>query len=182
VEAPATHERIGADQTRAPLARFYRLISAGRAPQRADRAAAGTLPTRAFRFCEAVTSASSFGWYVFPPIGFSLYWEGGSDILWTYEGAPDWYPLKTAQFPGFADRFDAAVPPDVKGFSPPFLGAFTEAGLLQAWSGLVVRTAPGAGTSWYARPPTCPAARATRSTRASSKPTVGSAPCSRTCA
>jgi len=31
----------------------------------------------------------------------------------------------------------------VKGFSPPFLGAFTEAGLLQAWSRLVVRTAPG---------------------------------------
>ena len=127
----------------APLAHFFRLVSVGRAPQRADRAAAGTLPTRAFRFCEAVTSASAFGWYVFPPIGFSLYWDGGSDILWTYAGAPDWYPLKTAQFPGFADQFDNSVPPDIKGFSPPFLGVFTEPGLLQVWSGLVVRTAPG---------------------------------------
>ena len=125
-----------------PLARFYRLISAGRAPQRADRAAAGTLPTRAFRFCEAVTSASAFGWDVFPPIGFSLYWEGGADVLWTYEGAPDWFPLKTAQFPGFADQFDGSAPPDIKGFSPPFIGVFTEPGLLQVWSGLVVRTAP----------------------------------------
>ena len=43
-----------------PLAHFFRLVSTGRAPQRADRAAAGTLPTRAFRFCEAVTSASAF--------------------------------------------------------------------------------------------------------------------------
>jgi len=127
----------------APLAHFFRLVSVGRAPQRAGRAAAGTLPTRAFRFCEAVTSASAFGWYVFPPIGLSLYWDGGSDILWTYAGAPDWYPLKTAQFPGFADQFDNSVPPDVKGFSPPFLGVFTEPGLLQVWSGLVVRTAPG---------------------------------------
>jgi len=127
----------------APLAHFFRLVSVGRAPQRADRAAAGTLPTRAFRFCEAVTSASAFGWYVFPPIGFSLYWDGGSDILWTYAGAPDWYPLKTAQVPGFADQFDNSVPPDIKGFSPPFLGVFTEPGLLQVWSGLVVRTAPG---------------------------------------
>lgn len=140
-ERDAVHD--GEAEACAPLARFYRLISAGRLPQRADRAAAGTLPTRAFRFCEAVTSASAFGWYVFPPIGFSLYWEGGSDILWTYEGAPDWRPLTTAQFPGFAEEFDRAVPADVKGFSPPFLGVFTEPGLLQAWSGLVVRTAPG---------------------------------------
>src|SRR4051794_9182853 len=152
VEAPATHERIEADQTRAPLARFYRLISAGRAPQRADRAAAGTLPTRAFRFCEAVTSASSFGWYVFPPIGFSLYWEGGSDILWTYEGAPDWYPLKTAQFPGFVDRFDAAVPLDVKGFSPPFLGAFSRRPDSCRPGAASSSARPPVGTSWCACP------------------------------
>jgi hypothetical protein len=147
LEPQAPHNRKTSDEDAAersvPLVRFFRLIPEGRAPQRADRAAAGTLPTRAFRFCEAVTTASAFGWYVFPPIGFSLHWEGGSDLLWTHDGAESWHPLKTAQFPGFADHFDRVVPPDVKGFSPPFLGAFTEPGLVQVWSGLVARTAPG---------------------------------------
>src|SRR5712691_7114040 len=84
----------------APLATFFRLIPQCRLPMRADRAAAGTMPTRAFRYCEAMTSASAYGWYVFPPITFSLLWDGGSDIFWTYKGEDAWFPLGTAQFPG----------------------------------------------------------------------------------
>jgi hypothetical protein len=45
--------------------------------------------------------------------------------------------------PGFADQFDAAAPDDIKGFSPPFVGALQEPGVVQIWSGLVARTAPG---------------------------------------
>jgi hypothetical protein len=55
-----------------PLATFYRAIPNCRLPQRAARAPAGTMPTRAFRYCEALTAASAFGWYLFPPINFSL--------------------------------------------------------------------------------------------------------------
>ena len=105
-----------------PLATFFRLVPEARLPQRADRAAAGMMPTRAFRHCDALTTASAFGWYVFPPIQFSLIWDG-SNVIWTYEGADSWYPLKTAQFPGFADRFDQVAPPISRGFhrrfSPP---------------------------------------------------------------
>ena len=54
-----------------------------------------------------------------------------------------WHKLTAAQFPGFAATFDAAAPEDVKGFSPPFLGALQEPGLVQFWSGVVARTAPG---------------------------------------
>ena len=125
------------------LVAFYRFIPGGRPPQRADSAAAGTMPTRAFRFCEAMRTASALGWYVFPPIRFSLMWDGGTDVSWTYEGVDDWYPLKTVQFPGFADHFDGVVPEHIKGFSPPFLAALKEPGLVQIWSGLVARTAPG---------------------------------------
>lgn len=124
-----------------PRITFYRLIPQTRMPQRADRSAAGTLPTRAFRYCEPVVTASAFGYYVFPPINFSLMWDG-SEITWTYDGASEWLPLKIAQFPHFSAYFDERVPPEVRGFSPPFLGAFQEPGLLQLWSGLVVRTAP----------------------------------------
>jgi hypothetical protein len=127
----------------APLVTFYRLIAECRPPQRADRSAAGTMPTRAFRYCEAMTSASSFGWYVFPPMSFSLMWDGSIDIIWTYPGADGWYPLKAAQFPGFADRFNQAAPAELHGYSPPFLAAGKEPGIVQIWSGLVARTAPG---------------------------------------
>jgi hypothetical protein len=125
-----------------PLASFYRVIQNCRLPQRADRSAAGTIPTRAFRYCEALTSASAFGWYLFPPIGFSLMWDGGSDVIWTYQGAEAWFPLKAAQFPNFADHFDRVAPPEFSGFSPPFLAAFKEPGVVQIWTGLFARTAP----------------------------------------
>ncbi len=126
----------------APLVRFHQLIEGGLAPQCADRSAGGLLPTRAFRFCEAITTASAFGWYVFPPIAFSLIWDGTS-IRWTYEGHDDWLPLGRAQFPHFADRFDREAPPEVRGFSPPFLAALPEPGVVQVWPGLIARTRPG---------------------------------------
>jgi len=124
-----------------PLIRFHTLIDGARPPQRADRSAGGILPTRAFRYCEAVTTASALGWYVFAPIAFSLYWDG-EQVHWTFDGAEDWYPLKVAQFPGFSDRFDAGAPEDARSFSPPFLGALPEPGVVQVWSGLLARTRP----------------------------------------
>jgi hypothetical protein len=125
-----------------PIACFNRLLPDCRLPQRADRSAAGTLPTRAFRYCEAITSASAFGWYFFPPLGFSLLWDG-FDVMWKYEGEETWLSLRSAQFPGYSELFDAVAPDDVKTFSPPFLSALREPGVVQVWSGFTARTAPG---------------------------------------
>ena len=133
-----------------PRVTFYRLVPTARAPQRADRSAAGSLPTRAFRYCEPVTAASAFGHYIFPPVSFSLMWDG-SEFVWTWEGGDGWVPLKAAQFPHFAAYFDEHVPQEIRGFSPPFLGALQEPGLVQIWTGLMVRTAPG--WSLMVRPP-----------------------------
>src|SRR6185312_196154 len=85
-----------------PLVQFHRFIPSARLPQRADRSAAGSLPTRAFRYCEPATSASGYGYYIFPPISFSLQWDG-NDVMWTWEGAGTWLPLRSAQFPNFRD-------------------------------------------------------------------------------
>ncbi len=123
------------------LARFHQLIDTARPPQRADRSAGGLLPTRAFRFCEPVTTAAAFGWYIFPPMNFSLIWTG-EQVAWTFDGAEDWYSLGRAQFPGFANQFDHAAPAGISGFSPPFLAALPEPGVVQVWSGLLARTAP----------------------------------------
>src|SRR5690242_14959889 len=93
-----------------PHVTFYRLIKSARFPQRADRSAAGSLPTRAFRYCEAATTAAAFGYYVFPPLNFSLMWDG-NDISWTWDGVDEWYPLRSVQYPGFRDEFDSLAPP-----------------------------------------------------------------------
>ena len=124
-----------------PDTRFHRLIKAARPPQRADRSAAGTLPTRATRYCDAVTSAAGFGWHVFAPMGLSLLWDGEA-IFWTYGTIGTWLPLTVAQFPHFAAAFDETAPPEAQGCSPPFLSALPEPGLLQIWTGLIARTAP----------------------------------------
>ena len=121
---------------------FYRFLPSARLPQRADRSGAGTLPTRAFRYCEAVCTASALGWYMFAPLNFTLMWDG-SEVVWTYEGSESWYPLKAAQFPGFNDYFNEVAPDDVRSFAPPFLGALAEPGIVQIWTGLFARTAPG---------------------------------------
>ena len=125
-----------------PGLRFYRVIESARLPQRADRSAAGTLPTRAFRYCEAITSASGFGWWAFPPMDMTLMWDG-RDIFWKYGAVDDWLPLATAQFPDLSQRFDQVAPPALRGCAPPMLTAVPEPGVLQIWTGLFARTAPG---------------------------------------
>jgi hypothetical protein len=130
------------NQADPPIVHFHRLIEGARPPQRADRSAIGTLPTRAFRYCEPVRSATGFGWWVFPPTDLRILWDG-HDIFWHHATLHDWLPLQpSAQFPWFADRFDASAPEMLKGCSPPFLTALPEPGTLQIWTGLMVRTAP----------------------------------------
>ncbi len=126
-----------------PIARFYRLMEEARPPMRADRSGAGTLPTRAYRFCEAVTAAASYGWWAFPPMGLRFIWDG-EDIFWTCDALNDWEPLSpSAQAPGFSDAFDAAAPEVLRGCAPPMLTRLPEPGTLQIWTGLMVRTQPG---------------------------------------
>jgi hypothetical protein len=132
------------------VVKFYRAIPECRAPLRADRSAMGLLPTRAFRYCEAVTTASAFGWYLFPPLDFTVQWDG-TNVIWTYEGAESWFPLTAAQFPGYAEYFDGVAPPEMKGFSPPVLAALPEPGVIQVWTGHIAVTKPG--WSLLVRPP-----------------------------
>lgn len=125
-----------------PIVQFHQLTNRGRAPMRADRSACGTLPVRAVRYCEAVTSATAFGWWLFPPIGLDIMWDG-SDIFWRCDDAPDWMPLHpSAQLPDYVAEFDSIAPAGLKGCSPPFLTALPEPGTLQIWTGLIAQTAP----------------------------------------
>jgi len=134
----------------APAVTFYKAIPGCRTPIRADPSVLGTLPARGFQYCEALRAASSFGWYVFPPIDFTLQWDG-SQVIWTYRGAKAWYPLTSAQFPGYRAVFDRIAPSRLRGFSPPFLTAVTEPGIVQVWTGLMIESAEN--WSVLVRPP-----------------------------
>jgi hypothetical protein len=125
-----------------PIVTFYRMVDQAPAPVRADRSALGSLPTRAFRYCDAVSTASGFGWHIHPPCDLDLVWDG-QQIHWTTEALEEWLPLGAAQFPRFRTRFDAAAPPAVQEHAPPFLTAIQEPGVVQVWTGLAARTAPG---------------------------------------
>ena len=124
-----------------PNAQFYRLIPGIPKLRRADRSADGMISMRAYRYCEALTSASGFGWYVYPPMNFKL-WMEGNEIFWTYEGADGAYPLGGAQFPGFRQFFEDNAPEAVRRLAPPFLTASRDPGVVQIWSGYLARTAP----------------------------------------
>jgi len=129
------------------IVEFFRLIRNGRPPKRAERSAAGYLPGRAMRYCDPVTSATGFGYWVFPPMDFRLLWDG-EQVFWSYGPDQTWLMLSgtdsgAVQFPDYAEAFDAAVPDALRGFSPPFLTALPEAGGVQMWTGLIAKTRPG---------------------------------------
>src|SRR5579862_7198598 len=130
-----------AESVESAICQFYRLIAGAPEPRRADRSADGTLPMAAYRYCEPVASASAFGWYLYPPMNFSLIWDG-TEIAYTYEGADRWSPLRAVQYPDFVQTFTGIAPDGVGDLAPTFLAQGILPGTVQIWSGYLARTAP----------------------------------------
>lgn len=129
------------------IVEFIRMLPQARPPKRADRSAAGYLPSRAMRYCDALTSATGYGYWIFPPLDLRLLWDG-EQVFWSYGEEEEWLPLSgtetgAVQFPDYADTFDSMVPEVLRGYSPPFLLALPELGGVQIWTGLLARTRPG---------------------------------------
>lgn len=107
------------------------------------------------RYCDALTSATGYGYWIFPPMDVRLMWDG-EQVFWSYGEHEEWLPLSgtdsgAVQFPGYATEFDAVAPPELRGYSPPFLTALPEPGGVQMWTGLMAKTRPGWSLS--VRPP-----------------------------
>jgi Family of unknown function (DUF6065) len=129
------------------IVEFFCLIPQIRPPKRAERSAAGYLPSRAMRYCDALTSATGYGYWVFPPMDIRLIWDG-EQVFWSYGADETWLPLSgtgsgAVQFPNYSAVFDESVPEFLRGYSPPFLTALPEAGGVQIWTGLLAKTRPG---------------------------------------
>lgn len=130
-----------------PLVEFFRLVPQTRMPKRAERSAAGFLPSRAMRYCDALTSATGYGYWVFPPLTIRLIWDG-EQVSWSYGDSEEWYPLSATdsgavQYPDFGGLFDEVAPDYLGGYAPPFLTALPELGGVQIWTGLLAKTRPG---------------------------------------
>lgn len=129
--------------------KFHRIYPAAISPMRADKSALGMMSTMAFRHCEPMRLAASFGWYAFPAEDICLRWNG-SDVFFNEEGG--WKPLIRSELPGLADYWNQHAPPDLVDLAPPFLTRLPMPGLVQIWTGLLCSSAPG--WSVLVRPPT----------------------------
>ncbi len=126
-----------------PLIKFHQIIPGAPAPRRADPTLLGSIPLRAHQFCEPFIAASGFGWYLYPPIDFSLMWDGTA-IVWRPRGEQRWRVLETAAVPGFPEHYQAEAPQDGSAPNPfPFLIAIREPGIIQLWTGCMARTREG---------------------------------------
>lgn len=128
-------------QVQEPTVTFHRIYPTAIPPMRADKAALGTMPTMAFRHCEPMRTASSFGWYIFPPEDIFLKWNG-ADVSWLDPASGEWGPLRQAWLPGFMAHWNEHAPPDMKDLAPPYLSQLPMPGFVQVWSGLLCATRP----------------------------------------
>ncbi len=131
-----------ADGEAEPLVRFIRAMPGGLDPMRADRSALGTIPAAAFQYCEAVTSASAFGYYVFLPRTVWLQWDG-TNAQYTHDGVTEWLPVKNDLHPDSEAWFDPDAPEDIKGYCPPWVAQTLATGVVQLWTGLFMVTREG---------------------------------------
>ena len=137
-----------------PAPRFSRFFLDGRPPRKADKFAAGTMSMRAAQYCDAVTLASGFGWWLFSPVDCLLMWDGRA-IVWSEDGQ-EWGPVTdTVDFPGFPETWNERAPEGLRDCAPPFLTALPEPGLIQISLGLFLETAPGWST-YIGKPPNLP--------------------------
>ena len=63
------------------------------------------------RYCDALTSATGYGYWLFPPMDFRLLWDG-EQVFWSYGEDETWLPISgtdsgAVQFPHYAAAFDA---------------------------------------------------------------------------
>jgi hypothetical protein len=147
----------GAEEKPAPVVTFSSFYPDIRSPEPASRDVIGSLPMRAGQRCNPVTTASSFGWYIYPPIDFALRWDGNTT---------EWALLKDNEpevWKSLDGGYDAAIPEArklvldaVRGGQPemdifdkfggtiPFINADPRASnTLEMMVGLVARTMPG---------------------------------------
>ena len=140
-----------------PIVEFFSIYQDIRAPEPASRDLRGSLPSRAVKLCAPITSASGFGWYIYPPIDFAVRWTGG-ETEWS--ALEDNEPVKWCSLAGgydaklpFAKKAVAQIPGarsadldvfDAYGGAPSFINADPRGPeRIEITTGILARTRPG---------------------------------------
>jgi hypothetical protein len=136
-----------AEERDGSLFTFYRIYPGAPAPRRADAGLGGSMPARAYHYCEPFTAATGFGWHLFPPIDFELLWDG-TRAQWRAAPSCQWRWLDRADLPGLRGLWKLTVPvADQLPVPVPFLEATRgEPGTVQIWTGYFMRSRPGWAT------------------------------------
>lgn len=140
-----------------PKVELFSVYPDVREPEPASRDVRGSLPSRAVQRCPPVTTASAFGWYIYPPADFALRWDGrttewslledNEPVQWRslaggYDGALPWAKDLLAKAPErLRDDLDVF---DKFGGTVGFIDADPRAvNTLEVLTGIVARTSPG---------------------------------------
>jgi hypothetical protein len=130
--------------------RFYRIAPSGPDPILPPDELSGEVPIRAYRFCEPFLAANRAGWLLNPPTDFELLWTG-REFLVKFDTIESWIKVDKLFLPEFADYWHDKAPAAALDMMPPFLEAFPERGVIQAWSGFLLETDPDVST-WIRGP------------------------------
>lgn len=122
-----------------PLITFYRAFPSALPAMRADRSALGTLPAKAYQYCEAVCAASGYGWYAFPAADIQI-WFDGVDLHRAVNDS--WEKLDIHYLSGADEWWNTHCPDYLDDLEPPFVTSLGVPGFVQIWSGLLVETQP----------------------------------------
>lgn len=127
------------------LIEFFHLLPDAPLPAPADPSLDGSIPLRAFKYCEPFTSANSFGWHLFPPLDFDIRWDGHACVWRRATANEQWSLLHTVTLPEFAEQLKTQESRGQEQYPGviPFMSYTPEYGIIQIWSGLVVRSKPG---------------------------------------
>jgi len=104
----------------------------------ADQSALGTMPMAPYQYCEALRTASGFGWYAFPLHDTIVRWDGHDVYTWQDD---DWQELESVALDDDElDWWRQHAPDGIE--PPPVLTSLFVPGIVQLWTGLLVSTAP----------------------------------------
>jgi Family of unknown function (DUF6065) len=122
--------------------RFIKLYAPAPDVEPASADAKDHAPLRGRKYCAPLNVASAVGWYVFPPLNFHLNWDGRA-FYCLLEGFEDWMLIERIVFPNYAEEFQKHAPEYGLKNAPTFLDVFPELGVIQIWTGYIVKTEPG---------------------------------------
>jgi hypothetical protein len=121
--------------------RFYSVVRGATPPMPADQSALGTMPMGPYQYCEALRTASGYGWYAFPLEETLVRWDGHNVWVWNFNEG-EWEELFDSIYLSdeATEQWRQHAPAGCE--PPPVLTGLFVPGIIQLWTGLLVTTGP----------------------------------------